>query len=314
MVAAVLVTVGFSTPASAGMSHDLASCIAADEGRSSAAACTRVMDSGRLPREQFYIGYYNRGTALHKAGDTEEALADFDKVVKLNPRFARGFHMRGVVQDELGAPDKALADLDHAIELDARNWTFYFGRAAVMRGKNDLDGALIDLATAADLEPQESKVILLRALINADKGDYGVARADINKVISAGHDRAAAYYARAAVAYREQRFDAATADLDRTLALSESFAAAHSLMGRILEARGDTAGAKARYRQAAGLSPDSLDARAAQKTARERLQALGDTVGGTDSADIALVQPSKEVGCKRFLPATGTIISANCDD
>ena len=26
--------------------------------------CTRVMDSGRLPREQMYIGYFNRGTRL----------------------------------------------------------------------------------------------------------------------------------------------------------------------------------------------------------------------------------------------------------
>jgi tetratricopeptide (TPR) repeat protein len=313
MVAAVLVTVGFSTPASASMNQDLASCTAA-EGRSSAAACTRVMDSGRLPREQFYIGYFNRGSGYRMAGDFDKALADFNKVVERKPRFARGFHMRGVVQDELGAPDKALADLDHAIELDSREWSFYFSRAAVLRGNNDLDGALIDLTTAADLKPKEQKVILLRALINADKGDYAAARAEINKVISAGHDRAAAYYARATVAYREQRLDAATADLDRTLALSESFPAAHTLMGRILETRGDTAGAKARYRKAAGLPPGSLDARSAQKTARERLQALGGTVAGTDSADIALVQPSKEVGCKRFLPATGTIISANCDD
>jgi tetratricopeptide (TPR) repeat protein len=311
MVAAVLVTVGFSTPASAGMSRDLASCIAADEGARSAAACTRVLNSGRLPREQFYIGYFNRGTAFHKAGDSDKAFADFNKVVKLYPRFARGFHMRGVVQDELGAPEKALADIDHAIDLDSRNWTFHFSRAAVLRGKNDLDGALADLKTAADLEPQEQKVILLRALINSDRGDYAVARADINKVISAGHDRAAAYYARAAVAYREQRLDAATDDLDRVLALSESFAAAHTLMGRILEARGDTAGAKARYRKAARLAPTSLDARSAQRTARERLQALGETVGA-DSADVALAQPARDVGCKRFLPATGTIISANC--
>jgi hypothetical protein len=90
------------------------------------------------------------------------------------------------------------------------------------------------------------------------------------------------------------------------------------LMGRILEARGDTAGAKARYRKAAGLAPGSFDARSARRTARERLQALGDTVGdtvgGTDNADVALVQPAKDVGCKRFLPATGTIISASCDD
>jgi tetratricopeptide (TPR) repeat protein len=313
MVAAVLVTVGVSMPASAGMSQDLANCTAA-QGRSSAAACTRVMDSGRLPREQFYIGYFNRGSGYRSAGDFDKALADFNKVVELKPRFARGYHMRGVVQDDLGARDKALADLDRAIELNSRDWSAYFSRATVLRANNDPDAALVDLATAADLKPKESKVILLRALINSDKGDYAAARADINKVISAGHERAAAYYARAAVAYQEGRLDAATADLDRVFALSESFPAAHMLMGRILEARGDTAGARARYRKAAGLAPGSFDARSARRTARDRLQAMGDTVGGTDNADVALVQPAKDVGCKRFLPATGTIISASCDD
>ena len=57
-----------ATSASAGMSDDLSSCTAA-KNRAAAAACTRVMDSGRLPREQMYIGYFNRGSAYRRAGD-----------------------------------------------------------------------------------------------------------------------------------------------------------------------------------------------------------------------------------------------------
>jgi hypothetical protein len=80
-------------------------------------------------------------------------------------------------------------------------------------------------------------------------------------------------------------------------------------MGRILEARGDKAAAKARYREAAAAEPaDHLEGRVAQRTARERLDALG----GVSGADVALNERSSNLGCKRFLPATGTIISADC--
>jgi tetratricopeptide (TPR) repeat protein len=142
----------------------------------------------------------------------------------------------------------------------------------------------------------------------ADKGDFAEARSDINKVIASGKNAPAAYYARAAVAYEEGRYDAAADDVDRALAGRAEFPAAQALMGRIMEARGDTAAAKERYRKALDLPVADLEARAGRQMAETRLKALG------DKADVALNQRRPEVGCKRFLPATGTIINADCAD
>jgi tetratricopeptide (TPR) repeat protein len=304
----ILATVGLSGSAEAGMSQDLKSCTAA-EGRESAAACTRVMNSGRLPDEQFYIGYFNRGSGYRRAGDFDKALIDFKRVVKLKPQFARGYHMRGLVEADLGARSEALADLDRAIELDAHEWSTYYMRASLRRDSQDYGAALADLQTASGLKPTETKVQLLRALIMADKGDYAGAHAEVDKAISDGRDTAGAYFARASVAYEEKRYDAASEDVDRALAGRNSFPAAQTLKGRILEARGDVAGAKARYHTALEQPVDHLEARAARKLASERLKALG-----ADVADVALNQRPVEVGCKRFLPATGTIITAACGD
>jgi tetratricopeptide (TPR) repeat protein len=307
MVAVLLATIGLSTSAEAGMRQDLESCTAA-EGLSSAAACTRVMDSGRLPREQFYIGYFNRGSGYRRAGDFDKALADFKRVVTLKPKFARGYHMRGLVQADLGARDEALADLDRAVELNGDEWSTYYTRASLKRSKRDYDGALADLNSATKLKPSETKVRLLRALVTADLGDYDEARAGINKVISEGRNLPAAYYARAAVAFEEKRYDAASDDVARSLASRDDFPAAYTLKGRIEEAKGDAVGAEARYRKALELPVDNLEARAARNMAEDRLKALG-----VDTADVALNQRPAEVGCKRFLPATGTLINTDCD-
>jgi tetratricopeptide (TPR) repeat protein len=153
-------------------------------------------------------------------------------------------------------------------------------------------------------------VQLLRALITAGNGDYEEARSEINNVISSGRDTASAYYVRAAVAFEEKRLDAAAEDVDRALTLRDAFPAALTLQGRILEARGDTAEAKARYRKALQSPVENIEARNARKIADERLKALG-----VETPDVALNQRASEpVGCKRFLPATGTIINMDCDE
>lgn len=308
-IAASLAPLAFATHALAGMTQDLASCTAA-KGSSSAAACTRVMDSGRLPDEQFWIGHFNRGSGYQRGNEYAKALADFDKAVKLNRGFSRAYLGRGLVHDEFGAETKALADLDRAIELDRGDWSAYYSRATVLRGGGDLDAALADLAKAAEHASNKPQVALLRALIRAERGEYAGARADINKVIADGGSDASGYYARAAVAFAEQRLDAASDDLDRALAAESKFAAAHMLKGRILEAEGDKAGAKERYRKALDLAPDLFDGRHARVIARERLKALGDDVA---KPDVALATPRK-VGCKRFLPATGMLIEASCGE
>jgi Tfp pilus assembly protein PilF len=307
MVVVLLATVGLPTAAQAGMSADLKNCTAA-EGRGSAAACTRVINSGRLPREQFYIGYFNRGSGYRRAGDFAEALADFERVVKLRPKFARGYHMRGLVQADLGAHEKALADLERAISLNDREWSTYYTRASVLRADKDYDRALADLDRAVELKPDETKVRLLRALVMADKGDDAQARAEINKAISEGRHAATAYYARAAVAFEENRLDAASDDVAKALARHDAFPAAYVLEGRIQEAKGNRSAATTRYRDALKLPVDGMEARAARSFAQGRLKALGET------ADVALNQRAPEVvGCKRFLPATGTIINTTCD-
>lgn len=345
LVGGLALAAGMASPSYAGMSQDLSSCTAAkDPG--AAAACTRIMNSGRLPREQMWIGYFNRGTANRHSGRYAMAVADFTQVLALNPGYARAYQSRGMAQDDLGARDKALIDLDKAIDVDPKDWSAFYSRAVVMRANGDSEPALRDLDTAANLNNKMPQIPLMRALILADKGSYDAARAEINEVISGGRGDAAANYARAAVAFDEKRFDAAEADLDRALELRANFAAAHALMGRILEERGDKAAAKVRYDKALAAPPDFFDSRTARQVARERLALVGgksdasqnaadkgsddketisksDAIEGdsdlaakdtADVADAALPRPERPIDCRVFLPASGVTVSSKCSE
>jgi tetratricopeptide (TPR) repeat protein len=318
--AGLLLLAGLLSPGLAGMDEDLASCTAA-KGRDSANACTRVMDSGRLPRNQFYIGYFNRGSGYRQAGDLDAALTDFNRVIALNADFARAYHARGLVRDEQDAPDKALEDFDRAIKIDDKDWGTYYSRAVLRRARQDFDGAMADIEKAAALKPKHAHVRLLHALLKADKSDYAAARDEVNKVIDEGEAKAAAYYVRAYIGFDQNDFDVATTDVDKALDLKDSLAPALLLKGRILEARGDKATAKSRYQQALAEPPSFIEGRSGQRKARERLNALN----GVDTANAALDRPqldkaapvddkpARPVGCKRFLPATGVTITIDCD-
>jgi tetratricopeptide (TPR) repeat protein len=305
-----------ATTASAGMSEDLSSCTAA-KNRVAAAACTRVMNSGRLPREQMYIGYFNRGSAYRRAGDFAKAVADFTKVLELKPGFARAYESRGLAHDDLGDRTKALADLDEAIKQDGNAWQLAYSRAVVRRADGDTEGALRDLDAAGDLKADATNVPLMRALVLADQGSYEAARAEINRVLSGGRGGASAHYARAAVAFEEGRIDAAEDDVDHALDLDGDFAAAHMLKGRILEGRGEKSAARSRFDKALANAADSFDGRTTRRVAKQRLSALGTSgkVSDKRNDDVAdvVVKKSRPLDCKVFLPATGSVVTAKCN-
>jgi tetratricopeptide (TPR) repeat protein len=273
LAAAAFLPLGLLSPVVAGMTEDLAGCTAA-QGQASADACTRVMNSGRLPDEQRYIGRFNRGMGYHHAGDYVEALVDFNAALKLNPRFARGYHARAFLKQDLGAFDGALADLAHVIALNPTDWFGFYCRALILRDRGSYQDAILDLDRAFRLEPEENRIELLRALILSDEGKIDAARLMINKVIAQGHDDSAGFYARASVAFNEGRLDAALDDLARVLKLGQDVGIAHVLLGQVLEARGDTAGAIEHYRRALAEPDRTFEGRSPRKLARERLAAL----------------------------------------
>ncbi|MBA4377621.1 MAG: hypothetical protein C0395_03050 [Gemmatimonas sp.] len=59
----------------------------------------------------------NRGLAWAERGDRAAALADLDRALRLDPRYADALGNRGVVKGERGDYDGAIADFDEALRL-----------------------------------------------------------------------------------------------------------------------------------------------------------------------------------------------------
>ncbi len=147
-----------------------------------------------------------------------------------------------------------------------------------------------------------------------DRGDVAEARDEINDVITEGNGIPEAFYVRAEIAFAENRLDAARTDVDKAIKRAPKLVAAHALKGRILDARGDAAGAKEAYRKARDLPVDGFEVRPARRLATAGLSTAAASSKPAKTSHVALNASTGKVECKRFLPATGTIITADCDD
>src|SRR3989338_6117745 len=72
-----------------------------------------------LTRQETMSGAYNnRGLAWGNKGNLDNAIADYDTAIRLNPNLAEAYNNRGLAWGNKGNLDNAIADYDTAIRLN----------------------------------------------------------------------------------------------------------------------------------------------------------------------------------------------------
>uniref|UniRef100_UPI000B1E57A9 tetratricopeptide repeat protein n=1 Tax=Bradyrhizobium tropiciagri TaxID=312253 RepID=UPI000B1E57A9 len=95
--------------------------------------------------------YLNRGYAYQVKGDPDRAIADYDRVISLNPKYALAYYNRSLLYRTKGDLDRVIADCSAAIALDPNYTDAYNTRAIAHLAKGDFRRALADLSLALAL-------------------------------------------------------------------------------------------------------------------------------------------------------------------
>jgi len=111
--------------------------------------------------------YYNRGVARFEKGETDRALSDFTKAIKMNPRFAMAYYYRGMAYHRKREYDQVISDYTKAIEIDPQRFAVsYAERAFIYYVKKEYDKAWEDVHKAESLG-QEVRPEFLKPLREA---------------------------------------------------------------------------------------------------------------------------------------------------
>ncbi|MGV3731569.1 MAG: tetratricopeptide repeat protein [Sphingopyxis sp.] len=159
------------------------------------------------------------------SGDMDRSVAEFDKIILLNPKFVDAYVSRGWSLYQLERFDDALRDLNKAIRLDPSNNFAYHNRAAVRLKNGDEKGGLADLNEAIRLAPFNAKAILDRALLFTRQGHDGEADPEFDRAIRINPSLAPDAYARRGQWwFDKQNYVRAEQDFDKLVALQPTVA------------------------------------------------------------------------------------------
>jgi len=131
--------------------------------------------------------FLKKGKEYVQSGKKDEAIAEFNKAIEINPNNAEAYCNRGFVYTLKGNADQAILDFNKAIEINPNDVTSYMGRGMAYAKTGNLDKAIFDLTKTVEISPNDPKVYAARAPIYLMKKDYDKSWADVHKAESLGY-------------------------------------------------------------------------------------------------------------------------------
>jgi tetratricopeptide (TPR) repeat protein len=119
-----------------------------------------------------------------KAADsTTPGGTDADQSERELPGTADAYSARGIAWCEEGKFDEAIADFNEALRLEPQNARALVNRGNAWDGKKDFDKAIADFTEAIRLDPKLAAAYGNRSLTWQDLGEYEKAASDIEEMI-----------------------------------------------------------------------------------------------------------------------------------
>ena len=225
---------------------------------------------------RFVDAYMSRSEILiYEKGDLDGGVRDIDRAISLDAKNGKAYSFRGEVMRQKGNLDQAIADHETAIRLNPTPESFG-NRALAWKDKGDLDRAIADYDDAIFLNPNFALAYAGRGEILRLKGEFNRALADLDKAVSLNPKSAPSLYLRGKTLQETGALDRAIADYNEALRLIPGLAAVLTNRGLAYESKGDLAKARADFAEALKLPPlsDAETTKPAQETARSHLEAL----------------------------------------
>ena len=154
---------------------------------------TRAIEIGDLARSNQALAYHYRGALYLKRERIDEAIADLDRALALNPRLATAYGDRGIAHRKNGDYELAIADYGEAIRLWPEWHDWYIHRGIVFSSLGRYDEAIADYGAALRLRPRLVSALVARADAYLAKGENANAIADFRGATAFDRDVAINY-------------------------------------------------------------------------------------------------------------------------
>lgn len=181
--------------------------------------------------------------------------------------------------------DEAIADYDRSIELNPNMGGTYNRRGFAYRAKKDWEAALKDLDRAVEMLPDFAEARYSRGRVHFEIGDVDAAMADYDKAIELNPKYVEAYNSRGHTYYILKQWSKAAPEYKRAIEINPDFASGHQNLATTYVELGEYQLAVAEYDRALELDRENDFIYAQRAIARAW---TGDVDGATKDAQIFL--------------------------
>ncbi|MGI5155503.1 tetratricopeptide repeat protein [Microbispora sp. CA-102843] len=206
--------------------------------------------------------YLDRGNLLFEMGRTDAALADYETAMRVGPPLPEAYYNRAELRLAAGDLDGARADLDHVLELDPGYLDAYVNRAGVLEMLGEHEAARADVEAGLALDPGNAHLHGVLGQLETEAGRYAEAALAFDAALAADARLASAWANRATLRFETGDARGAVDDLTRAIELGEE-AALYFNRATALDALGRGREALLDLRRALALAPGDPDVRAA---------------------------------------------------
>lgn len=117
-----------------------------------------------------------------------ETVNEAPSAPKMAPVIARGYFHRGLIHSSRGNTDPAIADFTRSIKIEPADSVAYFRRALELEGKGDLAGALADLVKTMELDPTDGNALVEHGVILLLQGKANEAQIDFDRLLKSNRE------------------------------------------------------------------------------------------------------------------------------
>jgi lipoprotein NlpI len=178
------------------ISKELAPCAEGSDMAARAAACTRLIGTGRFKGKQLGGLYVLRGKAQAFRRQYEAAVGDFSQALQIDPQATDALYNRAATYVLMGRTNLALADFSQLLKLAPGDPDTLFYRAQVYARQGKIEAAIDDLTGVLKTKPDDFETRLTRAGLLIGLGRNAEAIADLDLLLKADPKSPAALYNR----------------------------------------------------------------------------------------------------------------------
>ncbi|MGI9211734.1 MAG: tetratricopeptide repeat protein, partial [Methylococcaceae bacterium] len=126
---------------------------------------------------------YNRGNVFNQLERFEDALSDYDRVLKINPAHVEALYNRGNTLKSMGRLEAALTSYDQALQLRPDHAESLYNKGNTLKDMNRYSEVLDNFDQALQSRPDFADVYINRGNTYKDLGDLAQAEASYRQAL-----------------------------------------------------------------------------------------------------------------------------------